>query len=262
MIEFPKINLHIHSNYSDGRNNIKQIVEKSLKLGLNYIAITDHFTNSWKAWVSKLNNNESITDYLEEITECQKYLARSNKLLTLLKGIEIDLASTKQYIKTYIKADKFDLILFEYLQSYESIAFVKNIIHYWRKQLSDKDKLPVLGLAHFDPSIFMLGNLDTLMKFLKDYDICFEFNSSYSSFYSPRYERFFEKLREYEIPVAIGCDSHNLLTLNNIEEPLSMISYYKLENNFKILISKLKLISSCSQQLGSKAPNKGSKSIR
>ncbi|MFX0043675.1 MAG: PHP domain-containing protein [Candidatus Hodarchaeota archaeon] len=239
MHEFPKINLHIHSTYSDGTNNIKQIVIKSLKLGLNYIAITDHFTNSWKAWVSRLKNNELITDYLEEISECQKYLTRNNKNLTLLKGIEIDLASTEQYIKVYIKADKFDLILFEYLQSYESIAFVKNIIHHWRKQLSDKNKIPVLGLAHFDPSFFMLGNIDTLMKFLKDYNIYFEFNSSYASFYSPRYRRFFEKLREYDIPVAIGCDSHNLTTLNNYEEPLEMIKYYNLEKNFENLIKNL-----------------------
>jgi histidinol phosphatase-like PHP family hydrolase len=237
--DFPKINLHIHSNYSDGKNSIKQIVEKSLKLGLDYIAITDHFTNSWKAWLSQLNNHETITEYLEEISECQRYLTRNNKLLTVLKGIEIDLASTEQFIKNYIKVDKFDLILFEYLQSYESIAFIKNIFHYWNEQSSDKDELPIFGLAHFDPSFFILGDLNTLIQFLKDYDIYFEFNSSYASFYSPRYKRFFEKLRENEIPVAIGCDSHNLRTLDDYEEPLEMIKYYNLEINFENIFKKL-----------------------
>ncbi|MFX1386160.1 MAG: hypothetical protein ACFE9M_02995, partial [Promethearchaeota archaeon] len=139
----------------------------------------------------------------------------------------------------YVKADKFDLILFEYLQSYESIAFVKNIIYYWRNQLSDKNDLPVLGLAHFDPAHFILGNLDTLMNFLKKFNIYFEFNSSYPSFYSPRYERFFEKLKEYEIPVGIGCDSHNLTNLNDIEEPIEMVKYYNLEKNFNILLNLL-----------------------
>ena len=85
----------------------------------------------------------------------------------------------------------------------------------------------------------MLGDLNTLIKFLKNYDIYFEFNSSYSSFYSPQYERFFNKLKEFKIPVAIGCDSHNLRTLDNYEEPLEMIKYYNLENNFQILINKL-----------------------
>ncbi|MFX1501668.1 MAG: PHP domain-containing protein [Promethearchaeota archaeon] len=238
-MQFPKLNLHIHSNYSDGKQTIKQIVGKSIKIKLDYIAITDHFTNSWKSWVSRLNNKETITEYLEKISICQKYLTSNNKFLTLLKGIEIDLSSTEQFIKMYLKADNFDLILFEYLQTYETIAFVKNIIHHWKKQLTDKNKFPVLGLAHFDPSYFMLGNLDILMRFLKKYEIYFEFNPSYSSFYSPRYKRFFDKLREYEIPVAIGCDSHNLNTLNNIEEPLEMIKYYNLERNFELLINVL-----------------------
>lgn len=236
---FPKINLHIHSNYSDGRNSIKQIVTKSLKLGLDYIAITDHFTNSWKAWVSTLNNPEAISTYLEEISSCQEYLTRHSKHITLLKGIEVDLASSERFIKKYLQVDKFDLILLEYLQSYESIAFVKNLIHYWKKQLTEYNRLPILGLAHPDPSYFILGNLDTLLVFLKRYSIYFEFNSNYASFYSPRYKRFFEKLKEYEIPVAIGCDSHNLKTLDNFEEPLEMIQYYNLERNLENLIRKL-----------------------
>ena len=49
MMTFPKINLHIHSIYSDGNNSIREIVDKAIKLGLDYICITDHFTNSWKA---------------------------------------------------------------------------------------------------------------------------------------------------------------------------------------------------------------------
>ncbi len=60
---FPKINLHIHSNYSDGKQTINQIVDKAIKLELDYIAITDHFTNSWKAWFSTLNNNETISPF-------------------------------------------------------------------------------------------------------------------------------------------------------------------------------------------------------
>lgn len=238
-MQFPKLNLHIHSNYSDGKQTIIKIVDKSLKLELEYIAITDHFTNSWKAWVSKLNNNEIITEYLREISICQNHLIRNHKHLTLLKGIEIDLASTEQFIKKRLKADRFELILFEYLQSYETIAFVKNIVHHWKKQIIDKNKFPVLGLAHCDPSFFILGNLDVLMRFLKEYNIYFEFNSSYPSFYSPKYKRFFDKLREYEIPVGIGCDSHNLKSLDNYGEPLEMIKYYNLERNFDILINLL-----------------------
>ena len=40
--------------------------------------------------------------------------------------------------------------------------------------------------------------------------------------------------------MAIGCDSHSIKSLNNIEEPLEVIRYYNLENNFQILIRTLK----------------------
>ncbi len=237
---FPKINLHIHSNYSDGKQSINQIVDKAIKLELDYIAITDHFTNSWKAWVSSLNNYETILKYLKEISRYQRYLINNNKNLTLLKGIEIDLASSEQYIKEFIQLDKYDLVLFEYLQSYEAVAFLKNIINYWKKSITNLSDFPILGLAHFDPYFFAYGNLDPLMNFLKEYNIYFEFNSSYPSFYSRKYELFFGKLKEYQIPVAIGCDSHRTSNLIDIEEPFEMIKYYNLEKNFEILLKSLK----------------------
>lgn len=238
-MQFPKLNLHIHSNYSDGKQTIRQIVKKSIKLKLEYIAITDHLTNSWKAWVSKLNNNEIISAYLDEISNCQVYLAKTNIKLIVLKGIEIDLSSSEQFIKKSIQIDEFDLILFEYLQSYESIAYVENILYYWKNQISDTSRFPLIGVAHFDPSYFMLGNLDILMTFLKKNNIYFEFNSSYPSFYSPQYKIFFEKLKEFGISVAIGCDSHNLSSLDNFEEPLEMIQYYNLETNLERFIDNL-----------------------
>lgn len=37
-----KINLHIHSNYSDGFHSVKRILKEADKLGFEYIAITDH----------------------------------------------------------------------------------------------------------------------------------------------------------------------------------------------------------------------------
>lgn len=238
---FPKLNLHIHSTYSDGKQTIKQIVEKALELEIEYIAITDHFTNSWKAWVSTLNNNQTLSKYIEEISNFQKFLKTNNKNLTLLRGIEIDLESSVQFINKYIHPESFDLVLFEYLEDASSIAFVKNIIYHWKSQISVLNKLPILGLAHFDPSHFYLGDLNILMNFLREYNIYFEFNSSYPSFYSTRYERFFEKLREFEIPVAIGCDSHKLDTLDNFEEPLEMIKYYRLEKNFEKTINILEI---------------------
>ena len=182
-MEFPKINLHSHTSFSDGNNSIKKIVFKSLKLGLKYIAITDHFTNSWKAnLISSLNSEEKIDIYLSEITECQKYIKINNIELCIYKGIEIDAGSSANFIKRLICPEKFDIILFEYIDNPEGIAFVKSIIEYWKKSMSPNNTLPLLGLAHFDPSNFVFGGLDILIDFLKEAKIYFEFNSRYPEY--------------------------------------------------------------------------------
>lgn len=240
-MDFPKLNLHIHSKYSDGRNSIKEIVKKSIEYGLNYIAITDHFTNSWKASViPNLNSKEKLANYILEINQCKNYLKRENINLRLFKGIEIDISSSKSYILNLINPYEFDIILFEYLESPEGIAFVKNIIKSWKKKYIVNKSFPILGLAHFDPSFFIYNYFDVLIPFLKEYNIYFEFNSSYSQYSARKYQGFFLKLKESNILVAIGSDSHNLLDLKNIEDPFNKIRDYKLEDNLDILINLLK----------------------
>ncbi|MFX1590337.1 MAG: PHP domain-containing protein, partial [Promethearchaeota archaeon] len=167
-MDFPRFNLHIHSNYSDGRNSIEQIVRKSIEYGLKYIAITDHFTNSWKASViPTLDSKEKITNYILEINQCQNYLKRENINLRLFKGIEIDISSSKSYILNFINPYEFDIILFEYLESPEGIAFIKNLLKSWKKKYITNKSFPILGLAHFDPSFFIYSYFDILIPFLK-----------------------------------------------------------------------------------------------
>ena len=237
-MELPKLNLHIHSIYSDGRNTIEQIVKKALKTDLDYICITDHLTNSWKAdLIPNLNNLDKIKRYLEEISQFKEFLKKENKNLTLFKGVEIDISSSEKYIINNISPNKFDLILFEYLESFEGIAFVKRILEYWKKE--NYEEFPLIGLAHFDPSFFIIRGLDTLIEFLKQYDIIVEFNSSYPQFYSRKHEIFYNKLKDSGIKVSIGCDSHHISSLKDIESPYKMIEFYNLEENLKDLIDSL-----------------------
>ena len=239
-MNFPKINLHCHSNYSDGNNSILEIVTTSLKIGLNYLAITDHFTNSWKSdIIPTLNSFEKIESYLEEISICQNNLKNANENLRLYKGIEVDIGSSEKYIKNLIDPSKFDIILFEYLETLEGLAYVNNLIEDWVRKIS-RVNLPLFGLAHFDPSNFIYSGLDRLIQLLKKYDIYFEFNSSYSHFYSRKNEIFFEKLKKHQIPVGIGSDAHHSKHLVLMEEPLYRVKDYGLESNLIRLIELLK----------------------
>ncbi len=239
-MEFPRVNLHIHSNFSDGANSIEEIVLESLKLGLDYIAITDHFTNTWKANIIKtLNNRRKISKYLDEISEYQEFLRLKKLPLKLLSGVEIDLRSSIDYIKKNIEIDKFQLILFEYLQNMKDAIKIERLIKYWKISINSESNFPIMGLAHFDPGYLIYNYLEDLIEFLKEYNIYFEFNYSYSQYYSSEYRLSFDKLKEHKVPVGIGSASHSLPYLANIKEPLEKIIQYNLEDNFRLLISKL-----------------------
>lgn len=240
-MEIPNINLHIHSTFSDGKNNIKQIIERAIKLHIDFICITDHFSNSWKASIiPTLNSKLKIDNYLDMISECQRYLSVKKVATTLLKGIEIDISSSQSYIINLVKPSQYDLILFEYLETPESISSIRNILDLWNSTISQKSKLPLIGLAHFDPSYFIYGNLETLIRFLTKYNIFFEFNSSYPQCYSRKNQVFFEKVKQNNIMVSIGCDSHSIMNLADYEEPREMIKYYELDFNLNKLIKFIK----------------------
>ena len=42
--DFDKVNLHIHTSYSDGKSEFKEVVENAKEKGYKLIAITDHNT--------------------------------------------------------------------------------------------------------------------------------------------------------------------------------------------------------------------------
>ena len=241
-MDVPRMNLHCHTNYSDGKHTIRQMVMKAIKLDLDFFAITDHFTDSWKSGViPTLNSSEKIERYLKEIEDCQKFLKITKKNLRLYKGIEIDLGSSEHYIKNIVEPFEFDIILFEYLETLEGLAFIKNLIDNWKRKQPSRD-LPLIGLAHLDPSYFIFNGLDRLIQLLKQNNIYFEFNTRYSQFYSRQNEIFFVKLKDNKIPVAIGSDAHYSRYLDLIDDPLDAIRDYNLQNNLNNLIEWLKRI--------------------
>jgi predicted metal-dependent phosphoesterase TrpH len=65
-----KFDLHIHSNYSDGRADVKDIIEAAKRRGLDGIALTDH-------------------DTMRGIPAAKKYIDEQNIDLVLIPGVEV-----------------------------------------------------------------------------------------------------------------------------------------------------------------------------
>ncbi len=237
-MDFPRINMHVHSNFSDGNSSLDQIIKKALKLKMEYIAITDHFSNSWKSnIIPTLNSPEKINNYLKILNYYKNQLKKDNNL-RLYKGIEIDLGSSETFIKDLIHPEDYDIILIEYLETDEGLLMTGELIQFWKDGFTE-DVFPLIGLAHFDPFYFLNNSLEPLIELLKTHSIYFEFNSRYPEFYSYKNKEFFLKLKQEQIPVTVGCDSHDLKRLNDYQEPMNMIQYYSLENNFRSFLEKL-----------------------
>lgn len=236
------MNLHLHSVYSDGKNNIPTIVNNCINKNIQLIGITDHFSDSWKAKVIEtLDTQTKITDYLLEISKCQSYLKQTNSNYHIYKGIEIDIGSNESYINSLIHPDLFEIILFEYIENREGIIFARNLMDNWNDKYQLKEKnVPLFGLAHFDPGLFIESEFDILITFMKEHSLFFEFNSRYPNTYSYKNADFFHALRKNNIPVSIGSDSHNSRRLDDLQEPMERIKEYQLDPNLKLMVNLLK----------------------
>ena len=123
------IDLHVHTNFSDGTDSPEEIVKKAEIIGLNTIAITDHETIDGLSSIKeskiniicgvevsakweklKINNNESgihvlfyfvnpktgLYDLLKEIRD-EKRL-RNLEIINKLKNLDIEIDITKECI--------------------------------------------------------------------------------------------------------------------------------------------------------------------
>jgi predicted metal-dependent phosphoesterase TrpH len=65
-----RFDLHIHSNYSDGKADVKEIIKAAKRRGLDGIALTDH-------------------DTTRGIPAARKYIQEQNIDLVLIPGVEV-----------------------------------------------------------------------------------------------------------------------------------------------------------------------------
>jgi DNA polymerase (family 10) len=76
--------LHMHTNYSDGRDSLLTMVQAAAALGYEYIAITDH---SERSAASRTLNRDSLERQREELARLREHFPA----LTILHGVEVDI---------------------------------------------------------------------------------------------------------------------------------------------------------------------------
>lgn len=99
-----KGDLHMHTKWSDGANTTEEMIRAAMKLGRQYIAITDHS----KAEIIANGLTEArVTKHLAEIEKIQRKFPR----IKILKGTECDILKDGKLDYPKSTLDKFDVII-------------------------------------------------------------------------------------------------------------------------------------------------------
>jgi len=212
-IEDIKGDLHTHTSDSDGLNTIDEIVEAAKKKGYEYIAITDH---SQSLYVAGGLTEEKLLKQIEQIEAINKNLNN----FVVLKGIEVD-------IKSDGTLDFPDSIL-------ERLDIVIAAIHTGLKQergklmerLTKAMRNPLVNIiAH--PTGRIIGyrepydiDVQELIKIAAETHKILEINASPERM--DLKDIYVKSAREEGVLLAIGTDTHQLSSLDNMTYGISI----------------------------------------
>jgi DNA polymerase (family 10) len=161
--------LHVHTNVTDGRASLEEMVEGARKRGYAYVAITDH---SKRVTMAKGLDADRLRQHWHAIDK----LAGKVRGITLLKGVEMDILENGSL-------DLPDAVLRE-------ADWVVASIHYGQNQTREQITQRLLNAIR-NPNVHVIGHptgrliskrkgydvdLDTLMKAARDYGCMMELN--------------------------------------------------------------------------------------
>ncbi|MBN2157181.1 MAG: PHP domain-containing protein [Candidatus Lokiarchaeota archaeon] len=214
---------HMHSNYSDGFNLIREMVEAAIDRDLKNIAITDHISASGHFLYTFSKSRLSLENYLDEITRLRR---KYEKKIHIYAGVEItdDFVHTpKSHLlenKLYEYIDFISLILIETILIAEPVRTALNVREYLN-QIGDEQILVVF--AHPDYSAM---NFSTFQLLLKN-RIGFELNESkLSERDAAFFLEFVNQLSQKEkkdLLITVGSDAHRVKDVGRLNFVFSIV---------------------------------------
>ncbi len=203
-----KGDLHMHTTYSDGMNSIEEMAEEAMKLGYQYIVISDH------AKALGIANGLSIERYREQ----KKKIEQLNKKLKPFKiflGTELNILSDGSLDFPDNELELFDICLAgihtamnqseekitERIKKAISNRFVRIIVHPTGRILNGRQNYEV--------------NVDELFKEARKYGKVFEINASPERLDLSDLNAKKAK-EEYNLKLSIDTDAHSVDSLSNM----------------------------------------------
>ncbi len=206
-----KGDLQMHTEYSDGNNSIKQMAEEAIKLGYEYIAITDHSQAMTQA---SGMDPEEIQKQWKEIEEVDEELSE----ITILKGAEVDILKDGSLDLPDEILKKLDVVLISVHQSMrlDKEQQTKRILKAFENPYVNIFSHPTSRKINERKPIEF--DLDKILKSAQEHKIAIECNAQPFRLDLNDLDLHYIKDKKMDVKIAINTDSHN-------EGELSLIRY-------------------------------------
>ena len=87
----PSIDFHIHTNWTDGKNSVKQVYKRSNSVGLDYMLYSEHSRKSSKGWFKRFHREIKSL----QIKNCKPFVGTEVKVLNLNGDLDLSFANYK-----------------------------------------------------------------------------------------------------------------------------------------------------------------------
>jgi len=182
------IDLHVHSNFSDGKASVVGIARKAKEIGLKAIAIVDH----------SLELSFGLDEKKAKLREIEIEEARDLYGIKIYSGVECGINHSGEI---FLPLHNFDFII---------VSVHENAGNYYERVIKcvEKNSIDVLGhpLSEMFPVLRDEKLEEAMLDVIEKYGVALELNSTHKC--PP--EDFLLKCADRKIKVSIGSDAHTL----------------------------------------------------
>lgn len=225
--QMEKMNLHLHTKYSDGIFSPSELIEAAIHYGINVVGFADHYLTNKTTAIQRYAEKS----YLLEIAQLKK---KYSYVIRVYAGVEIDCSLSDFQLEKYNYEflNQLDFVLLEYVndKAHDGIP-LQDVLPFL-----DKLNVPV-GLAHNDIGKNFEGiEHDVLAEFLSTHGIFIELDTSrrYRRFDMPYYRIASDFFRNYGqmLKLSIGSDVHTEIEeIANIGDAINFVQKHNLEKS-------------------------------
>lgn len=204
---------HVHTNYSDGVNSLREMTEAAIRRGYRYLGIADH---SGTAVYARGLSSEILLKQFEEIEE----LNREYPDFRIFKGIEADILASGELDYGPEILAKFDFVIGSI---HSHFRMNKNEMTARILKAMDSPFLTMLGHATGRILLERPGyevDLDAVIEKAAENDVILEFNAN--PYRLDLDWRWLKKAKERGVKIAINPDAHSTGELDLVNSGLAV----------------------------------------